>query len=118
MQTNHYIDATRRTWSSNQYYEQPDLLHATLGVVTEAGELADQIKRHYFYGTELDIPNIEEEIGDTLFYLARLIDLLDLTFEDIMQKNIDKLRARYPDKFSKTKAIVRDLKKERAVLES
>lgn len=88
------------------------LLHGTIGASTEAAELLDAIKKHIYYGRDLDIPNIKEEIGDIMFYLFLLIDELDLSFEEILEKNIEKLRIRYPNRFSKEDAINRDIKKE------
>ena len=46
------------------------LMHAKEGIVTEAGELADQFKRHIFYRQPLDRLNVIEELGDVLFVLV------------------------------------------------
>ena len=43
--------------------------HALLGMVTEAGELADAIKKHVIYGKPLDKVNVMEEIADLMWYL-------------------------------------------------
>lgn len=92
------------------------LTHACFGLSTESGELIDSVKRHVFYGTELDKKNILEEGGDILWYLAIICDELGVNFETLMQKNLDKLEARYNNKFCKEKAINRDLQKELEVL--
>ena len=94
-----------------------DLLHSSLGLVTEAGEFQDMLKKHIFYGRELDLVNLKEEIGDILWYCAIALEALDADFESVMQTNIDKLKARYPDKFSSERAINRNLDKEREILE-
>lgn len=44
--------------------------HGIIGMMTEAGELLDQMKKHWFYGRELDVVNIKEELGDILWYAA------------------------------------------------
>jgi len=93
------------------------ILHAALGCITEAGELADNIKKHLFYGKAFDDVNAVEEAGDLLWYLAILFDTLDLTFEEVMEKNIAKLKARYPNKFTEEKAVNRNLEVERKILE-
>jgi NTP pyrophosphatase (non-canonical NTP hydrolase) len=93
------------------------LLHASMGICTEAGELQDQLKKHIFYDKELDTVNLAEELGDLFFYSAVMLDELGLSFEEVMKNNIEKLRARYGEKFSKNKALKRDLKKERKILE-
>lgn len=70
-----------------------------------------------FYGKELDIINLVEETGDILWYLSILLDCVNSSFEEAMRKNIDKLRVRYPNKFTNSEAINRDLAKEREQLE-
>lgn len=94
-----------------------NMLHAAIGIGTEAGEMLDQFKRKMFYGRELDVVNVKEEIGDLMWYIAILLRELDLNFEEILQLNIDKLRARFPEKFSEHHAINRNLDKERDILE-
>ena len=94
-----------------------DLIHASMGLSTEAAEFTDAIKKHIFYGKELDTVNLKEEIGDILWYAAIALEALGSDFESVMQTNIDKLSARYPDKFTEELAENRDLDKERAILE-
>lgn len=93
------------------------LLHAGIGLATEAGEILDQLKRHIFYGKELDVVNLKEEAGDGQWYTALLCNALEADLSEEQTRNIAKLRARYPDKFSEVKAENRDLAKEREILE-
>ena len=95
-----------------------DLLHASMGLVTEAGEFQDMLKKHVFYGKALDKVNLKEEIGDLLWYCAIALEALDTDFQSVMQTNIDKLKARYPEKFTEDSANNRDLKVERQILEN
>ena len=95
-----------------------DLLHAIMGMQTESAEMTDAIKKHIFYGKELDEVNLFEEIGDQFWYCAIALNALGKTFEEAMQANIDKLSARYPDKFTEEAATNRDLDKEREILEN
>lgn len=110
--------------SSGEYFmglrcnENARLIHYVLGVGTEAGELQDAVKRCVAYNKPLDKINIKEEIGDVLWYLARLCSLTGLTLEECMERNIEKLRARYGEKFTEFAALNRDLDKERKVLET
>lgn len=97
--------------------ETQRLLHGAMGVVTEAGELMDALKKQIFYGAEPDKVNLKEEIGDLLFYVGVLCDTLGVTFEEIFETNIAKLKARYGDKFGETQALNRNLEKERKILE-
>ena len=93
------------------------LLHCAMGLCTEAGEFMDHLKKHIFYGVELDPVNMIEELGDSEWYKGVGIDELEVTFNEMLQKNIDKLRARYPEKFEAEQAANRDLEKERRILE-
>ena len=95
-----------------------DLLHAAIGMQTEAAEFSDMLKKHIFYGKPLDKVNLKEELGDQLWYIAMALRALDTTFEAVMERNIEKLKARYPDKFTEELAENRDLDKEREILEN
>lgn len=95
-----------------------DLLHAAMGLATEAGELQDQLKRNIFYGKPLDIVNIQEELGDALWYIGMVCERLHFSMEKIMEQNIAKLRVRFPEKFTAENALSRDLNQERASLEN
>ncbi len=94
------------------------LLHAGIGLATESGEFLDALKKHIFYGKDLDRVNLAEEIGDIFWYTAIIADELGFDFESVMKNNIEKLRARYGDKFSQDKAENRNLNKERDILEN
>lgn len=93
------------------------LLHGACGIETEAGELLDTMKKHIFYGKDIDTVNIVEEVGDLMWYCAIILDELNVSFEDVMEKNINKLKARYGEKFTETRANTRDLEQERTILE-
>ena len=79
--------------------------------------MIDALKKHIYYGKDLDKVNLREEAGDLLWYISIMLDVLGTTYEECMQINIEKLAARYPNKFTEEDAIKRDLKKERKILE-
>ena len=91
-------------------------LHHLDGLVTEIGELRDAYKKHIFYGTPLDRVNVVEEVGDIEYYLELFCDAENINREDARNRVINKLRQRYPEKFTQKDAIDRDLSKERAEL--
>lgn len=93
------------------------LVHATLGLVTESGELADVIKRQAIYGKEVDVQNVIEELGDVLWYVALACRAVDVSMEQVMAGNIAKLSARYPDKFKEQDALNRDTVAEMASMD-
>ena len=81
------------------------LLHSILGKVSEAGEIADTLKKHIFYGQDLDTENLKEEYGDGQWYDAIGVNALGYSsFDTIQIANIAKLRTRYPEKFSSEQA--------------
>jgi NTP pyrophosphatase (non-canonical NTP hydrolase) len=86
-----------------------------MGLSTESAEVLDAVKKHIYYGKELDLTNLVEELGDIFWYAAILVDssASEQSFESIMERNIAKLRARYGERFSEKSAIKRDLTKER-----
>lgn len=97
--------------------EEAEMLHASLGMVTEAIEFFESVYKSIKSGSTLDKVNLKEEIGDQTWYQALALRLLDSTFEEVMETNTEKLKARYGDKFDAVKAVERDLNKEREVLE-
>ena len=94
-----------------------DELHKVIGISTEAGELLDAYKKHFAYGKNLDVVNVGEEIADIMWYISNLCRIKGIDLEEMMERNINKLKARYPDKFSQEKALNRNLDIERDILE-
>nr|DAF54324.1 MAG TPA: NTP-PPase-like protein [Myoviridae sp. ctnjE18] len=115
-----FIKDAIRTESDNFYLENVGarLIHASMGLVTEAAEFQDALKKSLFYGKSLDTTNLKEELGDLLWYMAIAMDDLDTDFDAEQNRVIRKLKARYPSKFEKDLAENRDLVKERSILET
>lgn len=84
-----------------------NLIHAQFGISSEAGEIANALKKHFIYGQPLNVANIKEELGDILWYVALACDSLNFKLEDVMQENVEKLRIRYPEKFTEKDAAER-----------
>ncbi len=91
--------------------------HASRGMVTEAGEIIDALKKHSCYGKPLDLTNLKEEVGDVLWYASVMLDALGLTFEDAMEATARKLKKRYPNGFTQEAALNRNLEAEKKALE-
>lgn len=94
----------------------PRLFHGAVGIITEATEVAEGLKK-VFDGQKADTTNLMEEVGDLSWYEAILVDSLNGDLEQVMERNVAKLKARFPDKFTSEDALNRDLEKERAILE-
>lgn len=71
------------------------LLHMSIGISGEAGELLDAVKKAVVYRKELDRENVIEELGDLEFYMEGLRQGLRITREQTLQANIKKLGVRY-----------------------
>ena len=96
-----------------------DLNHAAMGVSTEAGEILDIIKKHIYYGKDIDTKNLIEELGDIIYYIQLLINTLNIkngntriTLDSVIWDNIKKLTKRYPNGFSESAALNRDIDNE------
>ena len=75
-----------------------NFLYPTLGLVGEAGEVAEKVKKIIRDGdgtlTDPDRDKIAKELSDVCWYVAVLAYELDYTLEEIMQMNLDKLASR------------------------
>jgi NTP pyrophosphatase (non-canonical NTP hydrolase) len=92
-------------------------VHMLMGMTTEVGELMDAYKRHFAYGKPLDGANVAEEIGDLMWYVQNFCRLNGIDLGKVLDTNIAKLQARFPDRFDAERALHRDLVQERQILE-
>ena len=83
------------------------LINGVMGLCGEAGEAIDIVKKHLAQGHELDREKLIKELGDVAWYLAETAYALDVPLEDVLQRNIDKLRARYPEGFDTNRSVER-----------
>jgi hypothetical protein len=92
------------------------LNHSLIGIANELGELCKLHQSAFYYGNPCAGPEIRtlwtEEYGDLLWYIALGLNALGVTFSEVMQENIAKLKARYPMEFKEQNALNRDLKAE------
>jgi NTP pyrophosphatase (non-canonical NTP hydrolase) len=74
------------------------LAYVALGLTGEAGEIANKVKKILRDKggmiTSEDRTDLSKELGDVLWYLARLADEIGYPLEAIAQNNVDKLRSR------------------------
>ena len=83
------------------------LINSAMGLCGESGEVIDLIKKHLFQGHELNKDDLLKELGDVAWYLAEAAYALDVSLEEICQKNIEKLKKRFPEGFDSNKSINR-----------
>ena len=87
--------------------EQPNrdkLINFAFGLAGESGETIDLLKKHLFHGHELDLDKLSYELGDIMWYVAGIATAAGLDLERIGERNIAKLRARYPEGFDTEKS--------------
>ena len=75
------------------------LLNGVMGLCGESGEAIDLVKKWMMQGHDLDKAHLAKELGDIAWYLAETATAIGCDLESILQENIDKLNARYPDGF-------------------
>lgn len=83
------------------------LINGVMGLCGESGEAIDIVKKHLHQGHPLDREKLIRELGDIAWYLAETAYALDVSLEKVLQGNIDKLKARYPEGFSSEKSVNR-----------
>ena len=116
IEPNKYIEFVRQTTSpaSSEYPKLVDrlnelkaqgadvsrLMTAAFGMSAEAGEFTEVVKKIILQGkpyTEENIFHMKRELGDLCWYLAQACMALDITFEEVLEMNYQKLSARYPE---------------------
>ena len=106
MTINEYQELAMRTL--NPALSKHDvLLNGVMGLCGEAGEAIDIVKKHMAQGHALDREGLVRELGDVAWYLAETAWALGVDLETVLQGNIDKLAARYPEGFEASRSIYR-----------
>ena len=116
IEPNKYIEFVRQTTSpaSSEYPKLVErlneleaqgadvsrLMTAAFGMSAEAGEFTEVVKKIFLQGkpyTEENVFHMKRELGDLCWYLAQACMALDITFEEVLEMNYEKLSARYPE---------------------
>lgn len=103
MNINEYQKLAARTLIDGEgvtYTPQETMLQWTaLGLAGEAGEVVDLIKKQVCHQHGIDADAIAKELGDVLWYIAAIASVLGLSLDEVADRNIEKLRKRYPSGF-------------------
>lgn len=105
--TNDDLSSARLAYKMLEDYHFIDIggvMNACLGLAGEVGELNDIIKKWVFHEKELDEVHMQKELGDIMWYVALMCDSMGWHLDDILEMNINKLIARYPEGFDVVKA--------------
>jgi NTP pyrophosphatase (non-canonical NTP hydrolase) len=94
---NDYQQAALRTAGNNDL--DALLLNGVMGLNGEAGECIDMVKKAMFQGHALDTEKLAKELGDVAWYLAVAAYAINYDLDTVLEMNIEKLKARYPDGF-------------------
>ena len=106
MKANEYQELAMATLNP-ELSKKDVLINSVMGLCGESGEAIDIVKKWLAQGHELDKERLAKELGDIAWYLAEAATALDLSLEQILQANIDKLKKRYPNGFDSQRSIVR-----------
>ena len=82
-----------------QEFPSERLLTASVGMCAEAGEFTEIVKKIIFQGkpvTEENLFHLKRELGDIMWYVAQACMGLNISLDDIIEMNVDKLKSRYP----------------------
>ena len=96
------------TTLNNELDKKQILTNAVMGLCGESGEACDIVKKHLFHGHELDREALIKELGDVAWYLAEAAEALDVSLDEVFERNIAKLKKRYPEGFSSERSINRE----------
>lgn len=90
--------------------EKELLSNYAMGLCGEVGELVDHLKKCLYHGHSMNDEirdKIIKEAGDIEWYLSRIMDTLGVSMSEVCQKNIDKLKRRYPKGFRESDSVNR-----------
>ena len=96
-----YGDFTERlSVLAEQGFPSERLLTAAVGMSAEAGEFTEVVKKIIFQGKPVNNDNLfhlKRELGDIMWYVMQACIGLDVSLEEIVEMNVEKLMSRYPE---------------------
>ena len=107
-------DEVKKVIADNMMFEPLSYVNTS---VQYASELLDLFKKHIYYGTELSYDKIYMVLVQIVITLYDLCKSYKLDMNKLLDNNINKLRIRFPEKFTQELAENRDLGAERKELE-
>ena len=101
-----YQNLAMRTAAIPEENTDDRMKHGAFGLASEAGEVCGILQKVY-QGHERDNTHMAKELGDCLWMIAEICSAIGITMDEVMQMNIDKLKARYPQGFEAEKSLHR-----------
>ena len=96
---NHEAFIYRLQELEGQGFPSERLLTASVGMCAEAGEFTEIVKKIIFQGKPVNEENLfhlKRELGDIMWYVAQACIGLDISLDEVLEMNVEKLKARYP----------------------
>lgn len=95
-----------RTMNKNLGFGEA-LSNYSMGLAGEAGEVLEPLKKFLYHGHTLDKAKVSNELADVIWYVSALANTLEVDLGEALERNVEKLRARYPEGFSNADSINR-----------
>lgn len=98
----HLHEVVNVSWNFAKRCEtkEDEILNAVLGLGGEAGEVVDTVKKYRFHTPkplEFFRAKIVLELGDVLYYVCKIMDLFNISLEEVLEGNRKKLESRHPE---------------------
>ena len=106
-----FIDSTSKLEAQDNI-NVPRVMTSAIGMLAESGEFTEVLKKMVFQGKEFSEENrfhMKRELGDILWYWIQGCIALGYTPDEVMDENIKKLEARYPDGFEVARSEKREV---------
>lgn len=88
--------------------ERDQKLLVGMGCGGEGGEVCDELKKVVLHGKPFDRDKLVKELGDMLWYIQLGCNVFGLTVEEIIEDNVRKLCARYPERYGKPESWLKE----------
>ena len=106
-----FIDSTSKL-EAQENINVPRVMTSAIGMLAESGEFTEVLKKMVFQGKEFSEENrfhMKRELGDILWYWIQGCIALGYTPDEVMDENIKKLEARYPNGFEVARSEKREV---------
>ena len=106
-----FIDSTSKLEAQDNI-NVPRVMTSAIGMLAESGEFTEVLKKMVFQGKEFNEENrfhMKRELGDILWYWIQGCIALGYTPDEVMDENIKKLEARYPNGFEVARSETREV---------
>lgn len=100
--TEHLNNVINKSWNFAGRLTTPEQhqQNAMVGLASEAGELLDIGKKMWFHSTKSDgfyREKMVSELGDVVYYLLKVLDVFNISLEEVVAYNKLKLQSRHPE---------------------